>query len=236
MKRPAGRVVLARRRHDGRTSATPAVGFVAIYASPDGPARRAGSVYQESVGRAVRVMPGLDRWGGVAAMLGGGAWSVRAVLVGGASVPAPGLADALLLAAPVLWLAGMAGLHARYSGRVKGLGSAGFAQSFVGLVMILGGALAELWSGTEGPQQAYSFGFLVLAFGLVLLGFEVLKAETLPRWNFLPLALGLLIPASTLAAGLAWLGVGVSVLFGLGWILLGYVLWSETPNGSGERP
>lgn len=76
-------------------------------------------------------------------------------------------------------------------------------------------------------EQILSFGFLILAFGLVLLGFATLKTEALPRRNFLPLAVGVLIPLEVILGGVAPLGVVLSAPFGLGWVPLGYLLWTD---------
>lgn len=64
----------------------------------------------------------------------------------------------------------------------------------------------------------------------MLLGFDTLKFGALPRWNGLPLAMGLLIPLSAISGDLAPLRVALSVLFGLGWALLGYLLVRSETN------
>jgi hypothetical protein len=89
------------------------------------------------------------------------------------------------------------------------------------------GFVASFSFKVEGSEQILSFGFLILAFGLVLLGFATLKTEALPRWNFLPLAMGVLIPLEVILGGGASLGVVLSALFGLGWVPLGYLLWTD---------
>ncbi len=168
-------------------------------------------------------------------MLGGITWSVKAALDGGAPTPEPGPTDVLLLVAPLLMLAGVAGLHERYGERMAGTGRMGFAQSFIGLTLLALGFLTELF-GVEGAERIASFGFLILAFGLLLIGFVTLRDEALPRWNFLPLALGLLIPLATVAGEFHWLRIVFSILFGIGWVLLGYLLVSETrQRRSGPR-
>ena len=84
----------------------------------------------------------------------------------------------------------------------------------------------------DGPQTPFPFsatyfaGALAIFVGLTLLGVATLRQETLsPRWRILPLAIGLsaLLPEWVLA--LVHLELPV-VLLGLGWMLLGYVLWS----------
>lgn len=175
--------------------------------------------------------PGLVRLCALAAMLGGGLWGAEAVLD---AVAPPGRGDALFFVAPLLLLAGTAGLHARYAGRAGGPGSTGFVQAFIGLALLAGGFLADLTLGLKGAARASSFGFLILAFGLVLLGFDALKTKAFPRWNALPLVIGVLVPLSAISGGVAPLRVALSVLFGLGWALLGYLLL--LPRGTVDEP
>ena len=171
------------------------------------------------------------RWSGPVAMLGGALWSLKAV---GDEVMGPDdITDTLFFVVPLLLLVGLVTLHARYGGRTAGIGRAGFTQSFIGLALLAVGILAEslLGPGVAGPIT--SFGFLVLALGLVLLGFGTLRNDALPRWNFLPLMMGVLILLNVVVGDAVWLRVAISALFGLGWVLLGYVLLSkaETPDG-----
>jgi hypothetical protein len=171
------------------------------------------------------------RWSGLAAMLGGGLWSLKSVadVVTGAH----DITDALFFVVPLLLLVGLVSLHIRYGGHAAGIGRAGFTQSFIGLALLAVGLLAESLFGSGAAGQITSFGFLVLALGLVLLGFGTLRHEALPRWNFLPLMMGVLILLSVVAGDAVWLRVAISALFGLGWVLLGAVLLSkgEMPDG-----
>ncbi|MEW6637315.1 MAG: hypothetical protein AB1425_10955 [Actinomycetota bacterium] len=166
-------------------------------------------------------------------MLGGLAWSAKAVLDGmGLSTPGFDPGDALLFAAPPLFFAGLAGLYRRYAAEVAAIGRAGFTQSFIGLAVL---ALGFPLRFVIDPGQAIripAFGLLILAIGLALLGFGTLKTGALPRWNFLPVAMGLLIPFGTLAGGIEPLRAALSALFGAGWAMLGYILWSA--SGSTE--
>lgn len=65
-------------------------------------------------------------------------------------------------------------------------------QALIGLVLLAAGFLAVLAFGAEGAERAYLFGFLILAFGLVLLGLAAVKSGALGRLSFLRLAPGLL--------------------------------------------
>jgi len=89
-------------------------------------------------------------------------------------------------------------------------------------------------------------GLLVQPIGLILLGFPVFKANVLPRWGLpVPLGFGAIL-GLMLAVVMVRLAAGIRVqekLFavvimtiGLGWMVLGYALWSGwsakkgTPN------
>jgi hypothetical protein len=124
-------------------------------------------------------------------------------------------------------LAGFFGFHARYSERIRGMGRTGFVNAFIGLVLLVVGFASGLTFGSEEALRISSFGFLILAFGLVLLGLEVLKVAALPRWGFVPLVMGLLVPLSIVAGDNAGLRTPLSALFGLGWVLLGVVLLTD---------
>lgn len=170
--------------------------------------------------------------GGVAAVLGGVLWAVNAALYrGGDFGPAAGL----LFLLPLLFALGLAGVYVRYAGRMQNQGNAGFVQSFAGLALLAAGLFGDLTLGVEGSARAVTFGYLILTLGLVLLGFAVLKTEPLSRWNFLPLALGLITPFSIIVSGVEPLQVTLSALFGIGWAALGYILLSDREAGDTER-
>lgn len=173
---------------------------------------------------------GLIRLAALAAIAGGALWSVK-VIVDGLAPPRAGAAtDAFFFVAPLLMLAGFAGFHARYSARITGMGRTGFVNAFIGLVLLVVGFASGLSFGAQEALRISSFGFLILAFGLVLLGLEVLKVDALPRWSFLPLAIGLLVPLSVVSGDNELLRVPLSALFGLGWVLLGSVLLADAKN------
>lgn len=175
-----------------------------------------------------RLSENLVRWGALASIAGGVLWSAKVILDGYAASSLSGITDALFVVAPLLMLAGLGAFHARYAERIRGMGRTGFVNAFIGLALLIGGFMAELTLGMEEATRVSSFGFLILAFGLVLLGLEVMKVEPLPRWNFLPLTMGLLVPLSVVAGEDALLRVALSAVFGLGWAMLGYALWSDT--------
>ena len=161
-------------------------------------------------------------------MLGGALWDLKAILDADDAVAGPnGATDALFFVVPLLLSVGLAGLYARYAGLVPGLGQTGFYPGLYGARTPRCGFRSQLSFKVEGSEQILSFGFLILAFGLVLLGFATLKTEALARRNFLPLAVGVLIPLEVIPGGVAPLGVVLSAPFGLGWVPLGYLLWTD---------
>ena len=193
-------------------------------------------------------MPNTVRWGGLAAMLGGALLVVSALLI--ASMPRgcigdecaarpmrdTGIVGALLILALLLVVIGMAGLviRARNAGRFGVLGKTGAAVGAVGVALPVIGSLVQgiLYDG-DYPLMPYFVipGVLALVVGFVLLGIAVLRARVLPRW-----AAVLLVVSS-----LAMLGFNdqnaqalMAVPFGVAWMAVGYVLWSDREGTAGQ--
>jgi hypothetical protein len=62
----------------------------------------------------------------------------------------------------------------------------------------------------------------------VLLGIGALRAKAFPRWNALPLLMGLLVlPMYVTVTNGNAVGAVLAVPFGLGWVGLGCALWRE---------
>jgi hypothetical protein len=163
----------------------------------------------------------------LASIFGGSLWAVKVILDGiSPNGSVSEATDSFFYIAPLLMTFGLAGFHSRYAALIQGMGRTGFVNAFIGLAMLVGGFVGGFTFGIEQAMRISSFGFLILAFGLVLLGLEVMKANALPRWNFLPLAMGLLVPLSVISGDAAILRAPLSALFGLGWILLGTILLS----------
>ena len=180
-----------------------------------------------------QVSPG--RLGGIAAVVGGALWCIRIVLDGVGGDPST-FAGRLLLIAPLLFGAGLAGFYVRYSGRMGGEGRTGFVQSFVGLGFLAAGFLMDLTIGIEGGIRISSFGFIILTLGLVLLGFATIKTEPLPAWNFLPLAIGMLTLLNVIAGSYDVLRILISVLFGLGWAIWGILIFVDQRELEEDKP
>jgi hypothetical protein len=163
------------------------------------------------------------RLGGPAAVLGGLLWAAG-ILAGELDGRSFGPPDALFLAASPLMLVGLLGLYARYGRQTRGMGRTGFAQATAGLVLLAVALAASLLTGGDGAARAASFGLIILALGLSLVGLESLKHRLLPRWNALPLVMGLLIPLATVAGAVGPLRPLLSAAFGLAWLPLGYLI------------
>ncbi len=165
----------------------------------------------------------LVRAAGVSAVLGGLLWAANVVF--GEGMEGEGAISGLLSALPVMFAGGFAGMYLRY-----GIGSSpsapGFAQGFAGLALLAGGFITDA-TGIGGSEQLLSFGLIILALGLVLVGFSYLKDEPMPRMNFLPLGVGMMIPLTLVLGPVQILGLAASALFGAGWVLIGAALIAD---------
>ncbi len=187
----------------------------------------------------------LIRWSGLVAMLGGVLWAANWIVFTIGHGPSTvnenqevlGLVpDAWnrLLAVPLALVAvGLVALHSRQRSRAGWLGKSGYVVSLVGLALW---AVSYLALGPPLP-------IIIVAIGMVLFGVATLRAKVLPRWSrSIPLVLGvLLVPGFFLtfpgfildfppfnwvyAFGLS--GYFTCIAQGLGWVLLGYALWSQ---------
>ena len=163
----------------------------------------------------------------LATLLGGAMWVVKGgvIMLGG---PDPDL----FIPAQFFFALGLLGLHTRLAGRGGWPGRVGGFLAYAAVALSAVNAPYSLFFAEDGPQTPFPFsatyfaGALTVFVGLTLLGIATLRAGILPpRWKILPLAIGVsaLLPVWVLA--LIHLELPV-VLLGLGWMLLGYVLWS----------
>ena len=138
-----------------------------------------------------------------------------------------------------LWLIGVAALYSRYGPLSGRLGRTGLGMAVVCVVVL---AVGHLFSFTTRLDLfvLVAFGALALMLGPLLFGIAFLRSEAMPRYRrVLPLATGLM--------GFTWLFFGSSdtgeltftfmflrTLFAVGWMLLGYVLWSDAKKSAAE--
>jgi len=185
------------------------------------------------------------RLGGLAAMVGGLLWSVKALIAtAGASLgaplwPAKGT-DYLFVTAQLLFLAGLVGLYDRYKDSLEGSeGGVAFAVSSVGVMASCVGQVGLL-STEEVAWYVFGLGCVVECIGLMVLGATASqsRAKTLPHyWSVLPFVIGLLgifsfslgVPPDGVIE--TCLTVTLRTLFGLGWVLLGYHLFFCSARG-----
>jgi len=163
----------------------------------------------------------LARLGGLAGILGGLIWIVVWPLTNG---EASDRWSFLYLIATAVLAVGVVGLAAL--GRPGWLGWAGLAGAFAGS-LALGSAFGQSWFEWEGGWFLLILGLLAHTVGLALFGLANLKARLLPRFNFLPLIVGLisgplpLFVVFLLAPNADWPLVFLVGGLGLGWMALG---------------
>lgn len=166
------------------------------------------------------------RWGGLAAMLGGVVFVTDTVLTRTVADPTEDRwPDILFVVGILLVVVGLVGFHELHRGSYGRIGRAGFYTvvvasliQVVGLVGFLLGSMALEWLILVG-----GLGSLV---GFALYGAAILRAGLLPRWCGVAIIVAL--PASIP------LGEYASLLFGLVWLALGYVLWSQRTASAGQ--
>jgi hypothetical protein len=163
-------------------------------------------------------------------MLGGVVWIIYALLgLAGGDLEESNPLDILIIIAWLLQVIGLVGFHTLQKRNYGRIGQGGFYTFIVGaptqalgLLLLLAGSetLSELLIGVGGV------GILI---GLVLYGAATLQARVLPRWCGIALIVSL--PVTIL------LGAYGGILFGVVWIALGYVLWTQrsTTNERSSR-
>ena len=132
-------------------------------------------------------------------------------------------------AAPLLLLVGLVGLHFRINGDSGWLETFGFLVSVLGLVSIVGGAVAEFWLGTDEAfimaapgYRALRLGLVVFAAGSMVFGVAAGRDRSLPIWGVLPFAIASLCGLLAVISDLDRFGAVLWIVFGLGWAWLGF--------------
>ena len=195
----------------------------------------------------------LIRWTGLAAMLGAAVWWTSWILNGftrDGTVAVLGLSErgwrTVANVALLSFIGGLAGIAVAHASRAGKFAIVGFLTTLLGLVMMLAGNVIEFWVAANPGGFMILFGLLVQPMGLILLGIPIVKANVLPRWGRpVPLGFGailglmLVVAMVRQAAGIRdqeKLLAVVIMTIGLGWMVLGYALWSGlsakkgTPN------
>ena len=194
----------------------------------------------------------LVRLAGPAAITGGVLWIMLRPLVATTwNNPTFGFTyedyNRLMVAPLALLLSGALGLHARYAGHTSGWARRGLLAMVLGVPLMLLGVVVEFylaggvntgdWTGSVVGWLVFLLGYAATTAGLVLFGVAARRGALLGRWSGLPLAMGVV--------GLLWpflaevgivVNVLIQVLFGLGWVGLGYALWSGLGVGPATTP
>ncbi len=175
----------------------------------------------------------LIRLGGLAAILAGGVWVVSGILaIVYQGVHAPGtfadyLVEGTFAAGILLTAAGMVGLHSLQKDNYGRIGRAGFYTVVVASLGQVLGIMVLLAGSTALEFLVFPVGVLGVLVGFVLYGAATLQARVLPRSCGIGLIVGLPV---AIVLGL----YGGNVLFGLFWLMLGYVLLQR--GGTAEQP
>lgn len=152
----------------------------------------------------------------------------------------------------LLGLIGVVGIYLRASARLGKIGKAGFSVAFLGLAMWFTSQVIQVWILNPDVDFYTPFfyvggwllplaSYFVLAGGLVLAGFDVLRANALPGARPLILIMGILLLLTVFLTGLIvgnsndslpWklLYGGISVPYDLCWLWLGVLLLAATPG------
>lgn len=176
----------------------------------------------------------LYRWAGVAAALGGACWVIKGgVIMLGGDQP-----RVLFEAGPPLFVIGLLGLSAGLAVEARAAKIGGLLAYAGGAMIVLTGILYAL-GALELSEESFSVGsavvlatFLAITGSLVLLGAAIRGTHALgPRWDVLPLVMGVNVLPMVLAGGILRslderLFELPIVLFGSAWVVLGYLMWS----------
>jgi hypothetical protein len=169
------------------------------------------------------------RWGALAAM-GAGLLAIVYSLLGFAAGKGdePGPLDILVILAMILEVVGLLGFHALQGRNYGRIGRAGLYTSIGSLVIFEFLLLASLVGGDVGLDWLVAVGVLGAVVGLALYGAATLQAKVLPRWCGILFII--FMPVGILLGDLQ------PIWGGLGWLALGYALWSHSGSAATQRP
>ncbi len=169
------------------------------------------------------------RWGALAAM-GAGLLAIVYSLLGFAvgKGDEPGPLDILVILAMLLEVVGLLGFHALQGRNYGRIGRAGLYTSIGSLVIFEFLLLVSLVGGDVGLDWLVAVGVLGLLVGLALYGAATLQAKVLPRWCGILFII--FMPVGILLGDLQ------PIWGGLGWLALGYALWSHSGSAATQRP
>jgi len=140
----------------------------------------------------------------------------------------PGPLDILVILAMLLEVVGLLGFHALQGRNYGRIGRAGLYTSIGSLVIFEFLLLVSLVGGDVGLDWLVAVGVLGLLVGLALYGAATLQAKVLPRWCGILFII--FMPVGILLGDLQ------PIWGGLGWLALGYALWSHSGSAATQRP
>ena len=150
----------------------------------------------------------------------------------------------VLVMMPLSFFVALVGLYVRLAEREKTLGWTGLVFASCGSAWRIEPHFVDvyplyLYFAERGWPPYLLDWLLYLLTGLTLIGVGVVRAQALGRWSGLPLAGGLsgwvfYVTDFFGTIGLLLIHIMSGVLFGLSWVVLGYVLWIE--GRSNQRP
>jgi hypothetical protein len=171
----------------------------------------------------------LIRWGAVAFILSGAAFITRSLVPAASSI-----GDTIQLVAIALLAVGVVGLHALQKDHYGRVGLViGLAGVSIVVIAALASAVARiviLVSGSDALLPIVDLAGPGVVLGLVLCGVATLLARVLPLW----VGVGIIV-ALPLRFVLFVIDPWGLTLFGLWWVVLGYVLWSRR-GAAAEQP
>jgi len=138
----------------------------------------------------------------------------------------------MIVPALVLLAIGLAGVLVRFAPRINRLGRLGLIVAIAAApafaVLFLAGYMGLFYVS----EVVGTLSFLLPHFGMMLFGVSTIQTAPLPRWNVLPLMVGLLpflvlLPNSFSERGPNYFLFGLFAFVGLGYVLLGYVVYSD---------
>lgn len=181
------------------------------------------------------------RWAGVAAMLGGSAWSLGFTYHASkprgcideecltAPMRAPTVLDGVLISAGMALIsAGVVGLVLliRRAGGVGALARVGLALGGAGIATLaVAGFVQERFFAGDFDHMPYYVvpGLAMVVVGFALLGVAVLRSRVLPTWVSVLLLLGTL---AMIGANEQTERALLYLPFGIAWVAVGHALWS----------
>lgn len=172
---------------------------------------------------------GLVRWSILLCVPGGALWALSplGISLSEYRYSTPAVFWKLFPSAVLLMLAGMLGLWfwTRSPGWLERISA---AIIVAGVLLIVVGDVGKYWLGiddlyimTAPAYKAFRIGLVVLTAGTMLFGAFSARNRSLPVWAALPLAIASLAGLIAVLQDFGYLGAGMWILFGIGWVWIG---------------